>query len=52
MNKSQLIKILENYPDDTQIIVYNPYANVHVEETIGRGSERALRITDDSHLDI
>ena len=51
MNKAQLIKILEDYPDDTQIIVNNPYINVFVQETIGRGDKKALRITDDSNLD-
>lgn len=51
MNKAQLIKILEDYPDDTQIILNNPYTNVFVKETIGPGYKKALRITDDSNLD-
>jgi hypothetical protein len=51
MTKAELIKILEDYPDDTEIILNNPYSTVFVEAAIAPGYKRALRITDDSNLD-
>lgn len=51
MTKAELIKILEDYPDDTKIILNNAYTKVFVEEAIVSGHKRALRITDDSNLD-